>query len=139
MQYDKKVRDYTDQSYSVQQLLRQYYGIDVGVGSKFLCPFHQDNKDSAQLFADNRFFCHAERVQYSPFRMLLAMGAPYEEMAKLVPSDFVPADIQKKLFDVELYKQLVFMFSKVFQRDHNIASIMDNWISVMENEESELG
>lgn len=133
--YDRKVITFINQTYKVKDLLKHYHGIDAYVGSKFWCPYHKDTDPSAQLFADNNFFCYAERVQYNPFKILMAVGVPYEEMAKAVPGDFIPVDDQKKLFNYELYKQLVFTFSKVFQRDHNMLSVIDNWISVMDNEE----
>jgi hypothetical protein len=133
--YDHRVIDFVNQSYSAQQLLKYYCNVDAYVGEKFWCPFHKDNNPSAQLFQDNAFYCYAERKQYTPFNIMLAVGVPYDELAKMVPGDFVATKDQKKMFDEALYKQLVFMISKAFQRDHNIASVLDNWISVLERED----
>ena len=131
----KRVEAYINQAYDVEYLLRDMFGIRVNSGEKFLCPFHNDNRKSARIYDDNAFYCFAENRQYTPYWILINSGKTYHELARLVPRDFHDYLIRQKYFDETFYKTLVLRLSDTYKRRNDIASVIDNWNSVLKNRE----
>lgn len=88
----KRVIDYINSKYSVQDLLYKLYNIRVSAGYTFLCPFHDDSAKSAKLFDDNHFYCFAESRQYSAYDILKANGVSFSQLKNKVPDDYVVED-----------------------------------------------
>lgn len=65
---------------SMQALLKKHFGVDVAPGAGCRCPFHDDSRRSAKLFADNVLYCWAESRQYRPFDVLLLLGSTLQQL-----------------------------------------------------------
>lgn len=136
MNEKKRVEAYINQSYAVEDLLRDLYGLRIEPGEKFLCPFHNDNRKSAKIFEDNAFYCFAEGRQYTPYWILINAGKTYEQLARLVPRDFHEYMIRQKYFDETFYKTIVLRLSNTFKRKNDLLSVIENWESVLKYKES---
>lgn len=131
---DRRTAVYINQAYSVEELLWYYFKVRPNVNGTFKCPFHDDNRKSAQLFDDNRFFCYAEcNQQFTPTKIMLRMGVTVESLAALVPADFVETADSRKVFDVHMFRNLSFGIGKMFKQNHSLQAVMDNWVSVLSN------
>lgn len=131
-----KVADFINETYRVEDLLKDLYGVRVRPGDTFRCVFHADNRKSAKLYADNAFWCFACSKQFTPYRIMTSAGYTYEGLRKLMPPGFEPKEVKKKTFDEEFYKAIVAGLSKTFKETSNVLLLVDNWLSVLKFKQS---
>jgi hypothetical protein len=138
MLLDRRTAVYINQRFRVEDLLWEYFRIRPGVNGTFRCPFHDDNKRSAQLFSDNRFFCYAVcGQQFTPTKILLRVGVKVDSLIRMVPSNFVETDKVGYVFNFPMYKKISESLAKVFKTTNRIELVMDNWLNVLKNMEEE--
>jgi hypothetical protein len=114
--------------------LWEYFRIRPSMNGTFRCPFHDDNKRSAQLFSDNQFFCYAVCAQqFTPTKILLRVGVRPEQLIAMVPPGFVESDRVGFSFDFPMYKKISDGLAKVFIDTHSLELVMENWMSVFKN------
>lgn len=135
---DRRTAVYLNQRFRVEDLLWEYFRIRPGVNGTFRCPFHDDNKRSAQLFADNRFFCYAVcGQQFTPTKILLRVGVRVDQLMRMVPPGFVETDNVSFAFDFPLYKRMSENLARVFKETNRIDLVVDNWLNILKNLEEQ--
>ena len=82
-----RVKEYINSKYSVIDLLNENFDMDVTEGTTCCCPFHEDNRRSMKVFKDAAW-CFAERIQFTPYKVLLEMGYTKEQLAAVVPDEY---------------------------------------------------
>lgn len=122
----KRVREYINGKYSVQQLLASRCKVRVSVGQTFRCPFHDDNRKSAKLYPDNAFFCFAEGRQYKAHEIMLMTGTKIEELAKEVPDSYVQVEEKPKDI-VSLYGEAVSRIRKQYIKTGDLRGLIEDW------------
>jgi hypothetical protein len=130
----KRIVQYVNKNYSVKDLLKKFYGLDVSVGYTFKCPFHNDKIKSAKLFPDNRFYCFAEGKQYSPYLIMRNAGFSFSDLSKEVPEDF-EYDKEDIAIDDNFYKMIAFSFRDEFKKTGDIKKLIVNWNSAIDYHE----
>lgn len=134
MAIDRRTAVYINQRFRVEDLLWEYFRIRPSVSGTFRCPFHDDNRRSAQLFSDNHFFCYAVcGQQFTPTKILMRVGVRPEQLVAMVPPDFVETGRVGFSFDFPAYKKIADSLAKVFRETRRLELMVDNWMSVFKN------
>lgn len=82
---NKTLIEVVNKHFSMEDLLRQYLGINARVGATLLCPFHADSRKSAKLYDDNAVFCFTESKMFRPYDLLRFVGQTDEQIVNKLP------------------------------------------------------
>lgn len=123
----RTVRSYINSAYRVEDLLYKYYGMSVGVGYTFQCPYHHDRRKSAKLYADNAFFCYACCKQFDPYTILCMSGV--KDLEKQVPAGYLPTEIKGRS-GVSKLASVVTRIGAQFKLDRDLYKLTEEWIKI---------
>lgn len=130
----KRIIQYVNKKYNVQSLLKKFHGLNVCPGDTFKCPYHDDVKNSAQLFPDNKFYCYACVTQYTPYLIFKNNGFTIKNLADKVPDGF-SYEKENVDFDDGFYQSVAFSFRNEYQKTNDLRKLIDNWNTVIDYKE----
>jgi len=126
-----KLRDYINRTVPMEQILKEFYGIEVAPGTTIFCPFHNDNnRKSAKFHPDNAIYCFAESKTFRPWDVLLMQGMTVPGlMARFGADAMIAEDTKPVVVSSVVYFDLR---NQLRAKPFSIAGVVAAWSKLFE-------